>query len=105
MTALQIVGLVVTLVAVFGYFNQRVVKLPDVIGITAIGVVVSIVAVVVAKFDPAVAVAVKTTAAGIDFSGLLLHGVLGLLLFAGSLQINVADIAREKWLILVLPTC
>src|SRR5437764_7843339 len=97
MSALQIIGFVITLVAVFGYFNQRVVKLPDVIGITAIGVVVSIVAVMVAKFDPAVAAGVKTAAAGIDFPDLLLHGVLGLLLFAGSLHINVVDIAREKW--------
>ena len=105
MSALQIIGIVITLVAVFGYLNQRVIKLPDVIGITAIGVVVSIVAVVLAKFDTAVAAAVKTTASGIDFPGLLLHGVLGLLLFAGSLHINVADIAKEKWLILVLATC
>jgi CPA1 family monovalent cation:H+ antiporter len=105
MSALQIVGVVVTLVALFGYLNQRLGKLPDVIGITAIGVVVSIVAVVLANFDTGIAQAVKSATAGIDFSGLLLHGVLGLLLFAGSLQINIADIAREKWLILVLATC
>jgi CPA1 family monovalent cation:H+ antiporter len=105
MSVLQIIGLVVTLVAVFGYFNERVVKLPDVIGITAIGVVVSIAAVVLASLDPRAAAAVRATASGIDFPGLLLHGVLGLLLFAGSLQINVTDIAREKWLILVLATC
>ena len=42
--------------------------------------------------------------AGLDFSGLLLHGVLGLLLFAGSMHLNIDDIAREKWLILVLAT-
>ena len=105
MSALQIVGLVITLVAVFGYFNQRVVKLPDAIGITAIGVVVSLVAVILASFDAAIGVAVKATAAGIDFPSLLLHGVLGLLLFAASLQINIADFAKERWLILVLATC
>jgi len=105
MSALQIVGLVITLVAVFGYFNQRVVKLPDAIGITAIGVVVSLVAVILASFDAAIGDAVKATAAGIDFPSLLLHGVLGLLLFAASLQINIADFAKERWLILVLATC
>ena len=105
MSALQIVGLVITLVAVFGYFNQRVVKLPDAIGITAIGVVVSLVAVILASFDAAIGEAVKATAAGIDFPSLLLHGVLGLLLFAASLQINIADFAKERWLILVLATC
>ena len=105
MSALQIIGLVVTLVAVFGYFNQRLVKLPDAIGITAIGMVVSLAAVLLARFDPAVSAAVKTTAAGIDFPALLLHGLLGMLLFAGSLHINVSEIVEEKWLILVLATC
>lgn len=105
MSALQIIGLVITLVAVFGYFNERVIKLPDAVGITAIGVVVSLVAVILASFDTAIAAAVKTTAAGIDFPALLLHGVLGMLLFAASLQINLADIAKEKWLILILATC
>jgi CPA1 family monovalent cation:H+ antiporter len=105
MTALQVVGLVVTLVALFGYFNERAIRLPHAVGVTAIGVLVSIVAVVLANFEPAVAAAVQTTAARIDFPALLLHGLLGMLLFAGSLQINLADIDREKWLILVLATC
>ena len=105
MSALQLVGLVITLVAVFGYLNQRFVKLPDTIGITAIGVVVSLAAVILASFDTAISAAVKATAAGIDFPELLLHGVLGMLLFAASLQIRLADIAKEKWLILFLATC
>jgi CPA1 family monovalent cation:H+ antiporter len=41
---------------------------------------------------------------GIDFPALLLHGVLGLLLFAGSLHLEIADIVSEKWLILALST-
>jgi CPA1 family monovalent cation:H+ antiporter len=105
MSALQIVGLVITLVAVFGYLNRRFVRLPDAIGITAIGVVVSLVTVILARFDPGIGGAVGATVAGIDFPAVLLHGVLGLLLFAASLHINIADIAREKWLVLVLATC
>jgi CPA1 family monovalent cation:H+ antiporter len=104
-TAFQTLGLVVSLVAVFAFFNHRFVKLPDTVGITAIGIVVSLVAVVLASRDPAVAAAVRRSTGEFDFAGLLLHGVLGLLLFAGSLQINASDIAREKWLIVVLATC
>ena len=104
MTGFQVLGLVIALVAVFGYLNHRFVRLPDAIGITAIGVVVSIVAVLVARIDPAIGAAVTREMAGIDFSGLLLHGVLGMLLFAGSMHIDVDEIAREKWLIFVLAT-
>jgi len=38
----QVAGIVITLVAVFGYINHRLIKLPDAIGITAIGLVVSL---------------------------------------------------------------
>ena len=103
MTAFQVLAIVVALVAAFGYLNHRFVHLPDAIGITAIGIVVSLVAVVAASFNPKLAAAVET-AANFDFAGMLLHGVLGLLLFAGSLHIQVADLAREKWLIATLAT-
>lgn len=104
MSTFQVVSVVVCLVAVFGYLNHRFVRLPDAIGITAIGVVVSIGAVVLARFDAAVATEMRLSVARIDFPGILLHGVLGLLLFAGSLHIDIRDVAKEKWLILSLAT-
>jgi CPA1 family monovalent cation:H+ antiporter len=103
MTGFQVLAIVVALVAAFGYLNHRFVRLPDAIGITAIGIVVSLVAVVAASFNPRLAAAVET-AAHFDFAGVLLHGVLGLLLFAGSAHIQIADLAREKWLIATLAT-
>jgi len=84
-TGFQVLAVVVALVAAFGYLNHRFVHLPDAIGITAIGIVVSLVAVVAASFEPALGAAVET-AANFDFAGVLLHGVLGLLLFAGSVH-------------------
>jgi len=90
MTGFQVLAIVVALVAAFGYLNHRFVRLPDAIGITAIGIVVSLVAVVAASFNPRLAAAVET-AAHFDFAGVLLHGVLGLLLFAGSAHIQIAD--------------
>jgi CPA1 family monovalent cation:H+ antiporter len=104
MSTFQVVSMVVCLVAVFGYLNHRFVRLPDAIGITAIGVVVSIGAVVLARFDAAVATEMRLAVARIDFPAVLLHGVLGLLLFAGSLHIDIRDVAKEKWLILSLAT-
>jgi CPA1 family monovalent cation:H+ antiporter len=104
MSVFQLIGLVVSLVALFGYLNHRFVKLPDTVGITAIGVVVSLAAVLVADHDSGLAKKVAKAVAHFDFASLLLNGVLGLLLFAGSLHINAGDMAKEKWLILVLAT-
>ena len=104
MTGFQIFGALIALVAAFGYFNHRLVRLPDAIGITAIGMIVSIAFVVIARFEPSLAASMRAAASQLDFPALLLHGMLGLLLFAGSLHINIADMAKEKWLILVLAT-
>lgn len=104
MNSFQIISMIVCLVAVFGYLNHRFVRLPDAIGITAIGVVVSIVAIVLAHFDAGLATEMRLTVAGFDFPAVLLHGVLGWLLFAGSLHISISDVAKEKWLILALAT-
>jgi len=98
------IGLIVTLVALFGYFNCRVTRLPDIIGITAIGLVASIIVAVIGTYNPAVASWAQQAVAGIDFSKVVFQGMLGMLLFAGSLHVNLGDITREKWVILVLAT-
>jgi len=98
------VGLLITLVALFGYLNHRFVRLPDAIGMTAIGLVVSIAVVGYGAFDPAVKQWAQYAVKDFEFEAIVFHGVLGMLLFAGSLHINLADIAKEKWAILVLAT-
>jgi len=40
----------------------------------------------------------------IDFNQLVLHGILGALLFAGALHINLEDLAKQKWIIALLAT-
>jgi len=97
-------GLLVTLVALFGYLNHRFVRLPDVIGVTAIGLIVSIAVVGYGAFEPAVSEWARHAIEGVEFEAVVFHGVLGMLLFAGSLHIDINDIARERWLILLLAT-
>ena len=104
MTAFQAFGGLIALVAGFGYLNHRLIRLPDAIGITAIGMTVSVVAVAIARFEPSLGASMRAAAGRLDFAALLLHGMLGLLLFAGSLHIDITDMAKEKWLILVLAT-
>lgn len=100
----QVIGAVICLVAVFGYFNHRFIRLPDATGITAIGMAVSIAAVAYGQYDADFSNGVKHMIGKVNFADTLLHGILGLLLFAGSLHIQFEDIAKEKWLILALAT-
>jgi CPA1 family monovalent cation:H+ antiporter len=41
---------------------------------------------------------------GINFNEALLHGMLGFMLFAGALKINLKDLAGQKWDVLLLST-
>jgi CPA1 family monovalent cation:H+ antiporter len=48
---------------------------------------------------PAVAVRATELVAAIDFNETLMQGMLGFLLFAGALHVNLNDLAQQKWLI------
>jgi CPA1 family monovalent cation:H+ antiporter len=104
MSILDLLGALLTAVAVLGYVNYRVVRLPDTIGITAMGMLVSLVLVVAGTVIPGGSAWARGLAGHFDFSELVLHGLLSVLLFAGSLHVNIAELARMKLPVFVLST-
>jgi len=104
MSLFQVISLIITLVAVFGYVNHRFIGLPDIIGITAMGLVVSLIVTALGASNPEVTQWATAAMRGVNFSEVVFHGLLGMLLFAGSLHVNLAELAGEKWVILVLAT-
>jgi CPA1 family monovalent cation:H+ antiporter len=101
---LELIGALLTAVAVLGYFNHRVLGLPDTIGITAMGVLVSLALALAGPLVPGASSWARAMADRFDFPELMLHGLLSVLLFAGSLHVNIAELARQKWPVLVLST-
>jgi len=104
MSFLELIAVLLTAVALLGYFNHRVLRLPDTIGITAVGVLVSVLLAAAGRAVPGAAEWARTLAGRFDFSELVLHGLLSVLLFAGSLHVSFADLARQKVPVLVLST-
>ncbi|MGW8206278.1 MAG: cation:proton antiporter [Hyphomicrobiaceae bacterium] len=104
MSLFHVIGLIVTLVALFGYLNHRFIGLPDIVGITAMGLIASMIVTAMGAADPDVSRWATATMREVDFSEIVFHGLLGMLLFAGSLHVNLAELAGEKWIILVLAT-
>jgi Na+:H+ antiporter len=104
MSIFHAISLIVTMVALFGYLNQRFTHLPDTVGTTAIGLLAAIGVTAYGAYDPAVVQWAQRTVANIDFSEVVFHGMLGMLLFAGSLHINLGDLGRERLTILLLAT-
>ena len=102
MTTIQIVALLVTLTALLAYLNARFVKLPSQIGMLAIALAGSIVVVVLDAGGVIDASRIQQMVAQVDFGRTMLHGLLGLLLFAGALHINLDDLAQQRWSIAAL---
>jgi CPA1 family monovalent cation:H+ antiporter len=104
MSFLELIGILLTAVAVLGYFNHRVLRLPDTIGITAMGLLVSVLLAFAGNVVPGASAWARNLADRFDFSDLVLHGMLSVLLFAGSLHVNIAELARQKLPVIVLST-
>ncbi len=104
MPIFTLVSAVIAVVALSGYANHKLVRLPDSIGITVVALLLSVAMVAVGQFVPQVAAWGEQVARGVDFPDLVFHGLLGLLLFAGSLHVDVAALHRARWVVLLLAT-
>lgn len=102
MTTVQIAALIVSLTALLAYVNARFVKLPSQIGLMAIALAASLVVVVLDSAGVIEASTVEHLVTEANFGPTLLHGMLGLLLFAGSLHIDLGELKEHKWPVLVL---
>lgn len=105
MEILNTIAILLTLSAVFSYLNYRFIKLPTTIGIMLISLVLSLLLLISGKlgfFD--ISQQVSTLIKGIDFHTALINGMLSFLLFAGALHININELSKQKWVILILAT-
>ncbi|MEO8315881.1 MAG: sodium:proton antiporter [Pseudomonadota bacterium] len=89
--------LVVT--AALAYLNERFVKLPMAIGVMALALTLSLILVGLNAFGilPGMHAYQQSLLRSIDFSAVLMQGMLSLLLFAGALQINLVNLHSFRW--------
>jgi len=98
---IAVVCLVVT--ALVAYVNKRFVGLPTVIGVMTIALLLSFALIALDRLGvPGVREYNLSLVASIDFSTVLLQGMLSLLLFAGALHIDVAELKAYWWQVGVL---
>jgi Na+:H+ antiporter len=106
MTLLDIIALLLTLSALFGYANHKWLKLPHTIGLVVIGLAASA-TIVLADFmftGLSIGDTVRGALNSIDFHEALMHGFLSALLFAGAIHIDLAELASRKWAISLMAT-
>lgn len=96
MSDLEIAAIILALTAGLAYINARFIKLPPSIGLMAISLVGSLVVVGLDALDAIDASRFEHLIARANFGETLLHGMLGLLLFAGALQLDVSGLAKQR---------
>ncbi|HBL97040.1 MAG TPA: sodium:proton antiporter, partial [Psychrobacter sp.] len=97
LTILEISAIFLSITASLTYVNHRFIGLPTTIGVMVISIVLSIGAIFLGflGFDQLIDYEVSLLEQ-LDFTEVLLDGMLSMLLFAGALHVNIGDLRRYK---------
>ncbi len=106
MDILQITSALLVLAALFGSVNYLVLRLPAAIGILIVALLASLGLMGLDRLAPGLGIedTIRAGVLEIEFSDALLEGMLGLLLFAGALHVNLDALRREALPILLMAT-
>lgn len=104
MNGFNLLALLVTLAAVFAWVNHRYLRLPNAIGLMVITMVFSLGLVTLGRLGIVDQEPFLELIQSVDLGETLLNGMLGALLFAGALHVNLDDLARQKLVIGALAT-
>lgn len=104
LSTFEIIAVLLTLAAVFGYVNHRFLRLPTTIGLMILAMLLSVGLIGAGHVFPSVRDTADRIMQSVDFDNTLLHGMLGYLLFAGALHIDLSSLRRHTTVIAVLAT-
>src|ERR1041384_3775557 len=104
MNFLLLLSILVALCAAFSYINVRFLKLPSAIGLMLISLIFSLLVIAESKISITFYHQVEAMVKSINFSQLLLNVMLGFLLFAGALHIDLNDLRKQRAAVLSFST-
>lgn len=97
LTAYQGIGIIITITAFVSFINKRFFHLHPTIGVMLAGLVVALVLMIAGLFDPRFPATATQWMRGLQFNELVLNCMLGFLLFAGSLHVDMNMLKRRGW--------
>ncbi|RCS55932.1 sodium:proton antiporter [Bremerella cremea] len=106
MSFFNIAGILVTLAAAFAFINHKLLKLPTTVGLMLLAMLHAVVLLLIDWIVPEAGAlaAVETLVGSIDFDQTLMQGMLGYLLFAGALHVDLNDLKQQSAAIVLLAT-
>jgi len=97
-------AILMVLAALFSYVNYRYIRLPSSVGLIVMALVLSFSLEAMGALGFRMEGHAARLLASINFDQTMLHGMLGFLLFAGALHINLNELAQQRWSVLLLAT-
>ncbi|MFT5055864.1 MAG: CPA1 family monovalent cation:H+ antiporter [Pseudoalteromonas distincta] len=97
-------SILVGLGALFSLVNLKWLKLPHTIGVTIISLLFVGIVFLSSVFDSTLFDTLCGITETANFKDLLFNGMLGFLLFAGALHINIKELAKQRWSVLLFAT-
>ncbi len=106
LSVFQLVAILLTLTAAFAWINVRFLGLPSATGMTLVGLATSgaVLGLQAALPTTRLLPQIQQFISGVSFHDVVINGMLGLLLFAGAIQVDVAHFRSRALFILTLAT-
>ncbi len=101
---LQSFSIIFAIASFYSYINYKWLKLPTTIGLMLMSLATIIIITISKSIIPGVYQFFCDIVTNSDFKTLLLDGILSFLLFAGALHVNIDDLSKEKWSIVLFAT-
>ena len=104
---LDLISIILIITAIFGYINARYLKFVPGIGLMLIALVVSAVFILsdlTGLLSTSITNEVKHLVLSVDFNHLVMNGMLGVLLFAAAIHVEIDDLLEQKYIILSMAT-
>ncbi len=102
MDLLQVLAILLVLTASVAWLNHRYLGLPTTIGVMLVALVASLVLLAAHPWIPTLEQEAKRLLTAIDFDRTVLHGLLGFLLFAGALHVDLGSLREHAVIVATL---
>lgn len=96
---ISILSLIFLAIVLIGFFNEKVVRLPEEIGLLTITLVISLVVLVMESMGVTSIIKIADNITEVDFHDVVLGGFICYLLFSGSAKIKFKDLTHDRYLI------
>lgn len=97
-------SVIFSIAALLSFINYKWLKLPNTIGQLILALILALFVIASKSVFPNLYTYFCDLVLQTDFSHILLDILLGFLLFAGALHVNIQDLKKEKWTVLIFAT-